>query len=266
MEAKNLKGAAPQGTIGVVDGEGNIADPATAVFPILKQTIDRNFHLIGTGFFITDSGIFATAKHVLLDVIDDQGVQTHPIVLVQFFEGSFVIRPILRCASHTVADISVGMAAPMNHNTLGTPLKNKLLKLTQTVPAPGERVSTYAYPRSVITRGDVQELHFWPDFFEGRVQEHHPNGRDSVMMPGPCAQTSMYIHGGASGGPVFDSAGEVFAVNSTGLENDDVSFVTPIHMIENLYLDDVFTPTNKSGRVSIAELIDVGFIAYRKTI
>lgn len=266
MEAKNLKGAAPQGTIGVVDGEGSIADPATAIFPILKQTIDGNLHLIGTGFFITDNGIFATAKHVLLDVIDDRGVQTHPIVLVQFVGDSFVIRPILRCASHAVADISVGMAAPMNHNKLGTPLKNKLLNLTQTVAACGERVSTYAYPRSVIKHGDAQELHFYADFFEGRVQQHYPNGRDSVLMPGPCAHTSMHIHGGASGGPVFDSSGEVFAINSTGFENEDVSFVTPVHTIETLYLDDVFTPTNTSGRVSAGELIDSGFIAYRKTI
>lgn len=86
------------------------------------------------------------------------------------------------------------------------------------------------------------------------------------MMPGPCAQTSMYIHGGASGGPVFDSSGEVFAINSTGFDNDSVSFVTPIPAIENLCLDDVFTPTNPSGRVSVKEIMDGGFIACQETL
>lgn len=118
IKTKNLKGVAPQGTIGFVDGEGRVAVPTTAIFPILKQTIDGNFHLIGTGFFVTDTGIFVTAKHVLMDVMDDSGVQTHPIFLVQFIEGSYVMRPILRCASHKLADVSIGIAAPMIHKNL----------------------------------------------------------------------------------------------------------------------------------------------------
>lgn len=254
----------PKGAIGAVDGNGNIVDLGTTIFPILKQDGEGSLCLIGTGFFITENGIFATAKHVLLDVIDANGVQTHPIVLIQFLGGSYVIRPILRCTSHDVADISVGIAAPMSHSTLGTPLKNKILTLTQNVPEVGQPVSTYAYPKSVIERGEVQKLHFYPDFFGGVMQEHYPNGRDSALMPGPCMQTSMYIHGGASGGPVFSANGRVCGVNSTGFENDDLSFVTPIHTIENLLLADVFIPTNNTGQVRVRELMDNSFIAYER--
>lgn len=265
MEPKNLKGTVPKGAMGAVDGHGNVVDPETTIFPILKQDGDDGaLHLIGTGFFIAENGIFATAKHVLLDVIDANGVQTHPIVLVQFLGGSYVIRPILRCTSHETADVSVGIAAPMNHNTLGTPLKNKILRLTQSVPAVGQPVSTYAYPKSVMKHGEIQELHFYPDFFAGVMQEYFPNGRDSVLMPGPCMQTSMYIHGGASGGPVFSPTGRVCGVNSTGFDDDDLSFVTPIHTIENLLLADVFIPTNKTGQVRVRELIDNSFISYER--
>lgn len=265
MEPKNLKGTVPKGTIDVIDDDDNVVKPETAIFPILKRTNDGNFYLIGTGFFITDTGLFVTAKHVLLDVIDANGAQTHPIVLVHFLGDGYKIRPILRCTSHDIADISVGIAAPMNHNTLGTPLKNKLLHLTQRVPAVGQRVCTYAYPKSTIKHGEIQELHFYPDFFDGYVREHFPGGRDSVLMPGPCAQTSMYIHGGASGGPVFDPSGKVCGINSTGFENDNLSFITPIHTIENLLLTDVVIPTNKTGQVRVRELIDNSFISYERT-
>lgn len=261
MEPKNLKGAVSKGKIGARDGDGNIVDPDVAIFPILKQTTE-GLCLIGTGFFIAENGIFATAKHVLLDVIDENGNQTHPIVLIQFLGGSCVIRPILRCTSHDIADISVGIAAQMNHDTSGLPLKNKILRLTPIIPTINEVVCTYAYPKSTIQHGEIQKLYFYPDFFDGSIEELYPNGRDRILLPGPCVQTNMYIHGGASGGPVFDPSGKVFDVNSTGFENDDLSFITPIHLIENLLLENIFIPGNNSGRVRVQELIEGAFISY----
>jgi hypothetical protein len=264
MKPKQLSGSAQMGTIGAMDGDGNIADLSHVVFPILRQTSDLNFHLVGTGFFVADNGIFVTAKHVLMDVFDQSGNQTHPIVLIQFLGGKYFIRNILRCTSHETADISVGIAAQMKHNTTGAPLTNKILRLTQRIPPIKEQVCTYAYPKTVIKHDVKQELHFYPDFFEGTIEEHYLQGRDSVLMPGPCMQTSMYIHGGASGGPVFDSAGKVCGINSTGFENSNLSFVTPISTIENLLLSEIFIPSNKSGQVRVSELIDGSFVSYEK--
>jgi hypothetical protein len=262
MEPKNLKGTVPKGKIDAVDGDGNVIDPSKAIFPILKENNHGNFYLVGTGFFITDSGIFVTAKHVLLDVIDKKGVQTHPIFLMQFLGDGYIKRPILRCTSHEVADITVGISAPMNHNLSGLPFKNKVLELTPSIPAVGQSVFTYAYPNNEIKHGETQEIYLYPDYFDGSIQEIYPNGRDLVMLPGACVQTSMYIHGGASGGPVFDSLGKVFGVNSTGYDNDDLSFITPIHTIENLLIDDISIPSNSTGKVLVKELIDNSFISY----
>jgi hypothetical protein len=262
MEPKNLKGSVPEEKIGALDGEGNRADLTKAIFPILKKDKYGDFYLIGTGFFFTDNGIFVTAKHVLLDVIDENGGQTHSIFLVQFLEEGYLYRPILRCTSHEVADITVGISAPMNHNRSSLPLKNKLLELTPNIPSIGQTIITYAYPATVIKHGETQEFHFYAKGYDGEIQENHPNGRDKTFLPGPCVRTSMYVHGGASGGPVFDSSGKVFAVNSTGFEDDNVSHITPIHTIENLWLEDVNIPSNSTGKVRVQEIIDNSFISY----
>lgn len=262
MKPKELKGAAPKGAYGARDGNGNDADPSHTIFPIIKHGADGLISLIGTGFFIAESGIFLTAKHVLMEVMNEKGVQTHAIALVQFIGGSYVIRPILRCTSHEIADISVGIATQMTSNKTGAPLKNKVLKLTPNLDALGARVCTYAYPKSTVKHADKQELHFYPDFYEGRLEEHYPKGRDRVMLPGPCSQTSMHVHGGASGGPVFTDSGLVCGVNSTGYEDDALSFITPVKTIESLLLSGVNTPNNSSGQIRVNELIKDKFISY----
>jgi len=262
MKPKNLKGAAPKDTYGAIDGNGNTVDPSHTIFPIIKHNNEGLIRLIGTGFFIAENGIFVTAKHVLLDVLDEKGIQTDAISLVQLLGGSYLIRPILRCTSHEIADISVGIAAPTTNDKTGEPLKNKLLKLTPKLGELGARVCTYAYPKSVIKHEEKQELHFYPEYYEGNTETYYPDGRDKVLLPGPCLQTSMHIHGGASGGPVFTEAGIVCGVNSTGYENDSLSFITPIETIENLMLSDVNTPNNSTGQIRINELIKDKFITY----
>ena len=263
MKPRELKGVAPKGAYYAKDGNNNDTDRAHTIFPIIKHDAYSSISLIGTGFFIAENGILLTAKHVLMDVIDKNGVQNHAISLIQFIDGSYVIRPILRCTSHEVADISVGIAAQMTNDKTKEPLKNKLLKLTPNFEELGSRVCTYAYPKSVVERSDgKQELHFYPDFYEGHSEEHFPNGRDQVLLPGPCTQTSMYIHGGASGGPVFTEKGLVCGVNSTGYDDDALSFITPVKTIENLLLTGIKTPNNSTGQIRVKELINDKFISY----
>jgi hypothetical protein len=45
----------------------------------------------------------------------------------------------------------------------------------------------------------------------------------------PYYQTSMHLHGGASGGPVFNGGGRVFGIASSSYEGAvDLAFVTPV--------------------------------------
>jgi hypothetical protein len=257
-----LLGEAPKGAYQFHTDDGALGDPSEAVFPILSQDAKGIFSLIGTGFFIAENGIFVTAAHVISAVLDEHDNPTGPLGLFQFSPGGkYYPRPIHCATRHPVADVAVGVAWPMHHNQTGHPLPNKLLSLSTSAPGLGTVVSTYAYPKTTIQRGSPQVIHFEPAFFDGQVVEHFPNGRDRAVLPGACFQTSMVIHGGASGGPVLGPNGAVFGVNSTGFENEAVSFVSCISQILELGIPDVVVPGSHRPRlVTVRELCEMKFV------
>jgi hypothetical protein len=261
-----VPGEASPDAYGIRTGDGKSANPTHAIFPIVRYDAENRMHLIGTGFFISINGLFVTARHVLMDVFDANGQQQYPIGIIQFLSNdTWIQRPILRCASHRIADVAVGVAAPMHRNQDGQPLTNPILTLTPISPGLNVRVMTYAYPKhsNVILPSGGQAVHFAPTYYDGYVKEYFREGRDKVLLPGPCYQTSMIIHGGASGGPVFSPSGWVFGVNSTGFDGTDVSFVSRINEIFTLVIDDVVVDGGASRSVPVMELARAGHIVVR---
>jgi len=220
-------------------------------------------HLLGTGFFITTTGLFVTARHVLLDTFDSHGVERYPIGIVQILpEGLYIQRPILRCTSHRKADVAVGVAAPMKRKQDGKPLINPVLTLTFVPPDLDARVVTFAYPKHANEILDnAQIISLMPTWYDGDVKEYYPTGRDRVLLPAPCYRTSIIIHGGASGGPVFSRSGCVFGVNSTGIDGTDISFVSRINEIFSLTIEGVSMGSEPPRSVPISEIIRAGHIS-----
>jgi len=262
---RQLPGQAPPGRYTAKTGDGKDAELGHAIFPIVTQQDDGTFIAIGTGFFVAKNGVFVTAAHVVTSILDEHGDVTGPFGLFQFLPGGqCCVRRIHRGTRHLVADVAVGVAMPMHHKTTGAPMPNKILTLAAAPPAIGSAVSTYAYPKTTVERGKPQVIRFEPGFFDGSLLEHLPFGRDKVILPGPCYRTSIVIHGGASGGPVIGPSGRVFAINSTGFEANDLSYVSCISEVLDLAIPDVILPGNLTPRITtLRELAELGFARSR---
>lgn len=247
---------------------GEAPQGSNPIFPIVKHS-GAEFELVGTGFFICNFGIFVTARHVLFDVLDEDGNQVHPIGAIHSInENEYLLRPVLRCNSNTVSDITVGVLAPALHNVTGEPLTNSITSLTIEVPTIGSNIVTYAYPESDLTKKSEgkQIANLQPKFYDGKLEDCHPEGRDSVMLPFPCYRGSMPILSGASGGPVFNNVGHVFGVNCSGVDGTDIGYFSRINEIFQLWVDDVMLDGVKRDRVSVKELIDLKQIVFNPPI
>lgn len=260
-EGESLKGEASIGREGFIDLDGTDARGHHAIFPILKQTDDGRFNLIGTGFFISSFGLFVSAKHVLRDCFDGKDAQKFPVCLLQFLpEDRYLLRHIPWCSSHNTADVAVGLAEnlPGSEPSPG-------LTLTTSGPSNGDDVRTFAYPETKIEQmSESQVMNFKPKFYDGRIIQYLPNGRDKIMLPGPCYQTSIVIKGGASGGPVVGKSGRVFALNSTGYDGThEISFVSRIDEIIYLGLPHLRLPDGQElCSVTIFDLANAGWIDF----
>jgi hypothetical protein len=133
-------------------------------------------------------------------------------------------------------------------------------------PDLNSRVVTFAYPKhSNRIINNVQLIDVRPTFYDGDITEYFPAGRDRVLLPAPCYRTSIIIHGGASGGPVFSRSGGVFGLNSTGIDGTDISFVSRINEILELVVDDVQMGTEPPRSVPVAEIARAGHIIVKSS-
>lgn len=179
----------------------------------------------GTGFFVADCGLFLTAAHVF-----DGGPEPEAFFVPHFLEdGTLLQRPVARVYPHSRADIAVGLVKPMHHVETRERLWNPVVALTADVPSVGEVIFCFAYPLTTVVSND-QGLTaallnpFWTD---GVLEAHFPNGRDRVVHPAHCVQTSLTAYGGSSGAPVMDSSGRAFAVVVSSLE-ETPTYAVPV--------------------------------------
>lgn len=222
-------------------------DPKYSIAAIIHVS-DESSHpkFIGTGFFISESGIFVTAKHILPDSYQQR---EHPIFgydkydskieidkdliyIVQFLGNNKVLqRRVLSMSLNANTDVAVGVAGE-HKNPDGNTILTPPLILSGRHAKVGDTLHTYAFPN---TKNIGKIIHLNPQRYDGKVVKEYQEGRDRTMLPNPCYETQMQIPAGASGGPAFNLPGSVVGINCTSLYNNEkVSFVSKLDGIENM--------------------------------
>ena len=70
------------------------------------------------------------------------------------------------------------------------------------------------------------------------------------------------LHGVSSGGPVFGENKKVIGINSTGFENDDLSYISRIEDILDLQIRDVVMLNDtKTSTICLRDLIKINHVA-----
>lgn len=253
------------------DGEeGPLPNPVGHTFPLISHREDHSWHVIGTGFYITDNGIFVTARHVI-DEVCVNGRQIAPLFIVHprsetslFGPTGWLLRPIMQCWTDGVADIVLGAAATATNNLTGETLVHWTWRISWVVPQIGTSVGTYAFPGQDRIGEDGKVFVFRADYYAGQLQEA-ADFRDKVMLPFPYLQVNFRMHGGTSGGPIIAN-GRVIGVNCseyapTGQEAA-LAFGTQIRCLRDAFLDDVIPLGQETTRrMSFNELVRTGSIA-----
>lgn len=180
--------------------EGPLPNPVGHTFPLVTHDADGRWRLVGTGFYVNDSGFFVTARHVIEEVCRE-GRQIAPLLIMHLHSPSGLFgasechfRPIGQCWTSDVADVAFGAAATATNKITGDVMKNWTWTLSCEVPARQSPVHTYAFPNHIVV-DNGRRIRFAPHAYSGAVLSSG-EFRDRVMVPFPYIEVDFRIHGG----------------------------------------------------------------------
>ena len=192
---------------GARQGDGTEIPPGAGVVPVLKEVGERQLAVVGTGFFVTRYGLFASAKHVLEDLADWDRGRLHVGYVLQDDKENLFIRRIVGVSISNTADVGIAQAdngVGRQDRPPGPPNLRGPLSFTR--PQPGDPLVSYAYAENAVldfrdeTSPPVLRGDYVRGEFRAQLDEHsHP------YIPYPHYETTMEIRSGASGCPIFSS-------------------------------------------------------------
>lgn len=241
------------------DGNGNPADGLEAIFPIFEYNEGNFWKPVGTGFFIAEHGLFATAKHVLVDAASGAARQDLLAAHIIRRQQKFSIRRVINITLHPKADVAIGFLADEDKKDCASAAANTIFRLSADDPILGDKIAAMAFPNATVQgSADAFMMEFKTLGVSGKIVEVYPHGRDQTLLPSKCFQSDMNIAGGASGGPVAFGAGHVFGINSTGYDgHPDINFISSVTDLLDLKTNPISLPDGTTlSRVAVGELIN----------
>lgn len=251
----------------VAPGTDNEVPGVKMVVPVCSMDERGRLHIEGSGFFI-GNGLVATAKHVVIprgDTIPFTPSQLFVVHMVDPDVPSGFVRPVQARFVHPSADVALLHLAGLRNEKTGELVRNMNLILTTRDPVAGERVATFAYPGSIEVEKEVvgtidHQLHFAVGWYEGEHRQYHPNGFGLSPSHG-CFESSVDLHGLASGGPALDSRGRVYGVNSSSMRGA-YSLICPTrHMLDIVVTNMPLNGCVVKPSMTLQEIADLGCLA-----
>lgn len=199
------------------------------IVPIFKQDLTNGdlVSFMGTGFLITrDMGIIISAKHVLDLALDEKGKQKYGLIIFQIKNKILNWRPIIKIGSAENSDVGIGLCANLVHKETGEAFQNSVPVLSSNPPRIGESLFTLAYPgTSMKYVNNKTHIGIPLEPYTGYLKRYHRTNTDDdyvkKMMSLPCYETTIQLHSGSSGGPVFDRKGRIIGINHRGFSYDE---------------------------------------------
>ena len=261
-----LSGTAPPDTWRITTADLDEADGRLAIFAIVKRVPPpQSVQLLGTGFYLQTKGGFATAAHVAEEGQQLLAGSPGSVGIAHTLPtGRTTFLPIWKFFTHPRADVAFGVPrCEFVDDDTGQVVRAKVLSLTATAPDLGAEISTWAYPRHALVDDGAlgRVLHLQPTFYNGRLQEIFAERGPSVKLQPPYYRTSIHLHGGSSGGPVF-FGGHVFGIASSSYDGaEDVAFVTPASALLEIRVPKMIADKNGAETETLGELAARGLIA-----
>lgn len=244
----------------------------------------NEWHPSGTAIVIAPF-LAITAKHVIEDYLQKYGdlvpdrnyngekfeiSATYSLVAHQFQEEGKVgvLWSITRLWVSGLTDVAFLELTPASESALKYKWQSARLNLIP--PSVGERIAAFGYHSSEIDIDeDETEIKVnWknsPTTSIGEVLEVHNEKRDSSFLRFPCYRTNARFDGGMSGGPVFNSNGELCGLICTGSnlmagEDGHISYVASLWPSMATEIDMVRPGFATGGFYPVLELAKHGHI------
>ena len=233
---------------------------------------------IGSGVFVS-TGLIMTARHVVegfWDYYGDPKVKAKlrsegtkkddfSVYAVQFPGNGTA--PALwatkNVASCPYSDLAVISVVPVNDLAKSYPFP-LMPHMDILPPAVGEEVAAFGYADTSVLSEDGDTVKFQPKPLStiGKVTEVWPESRDSSFLPFPCfsVEETAFV-GGMSGGPIFNKAGHLCGLISTGFDGAPVVFGSVLWTMLGVPIKHAPPPnTTVHGKYPMADLSKLGLM------
>jgi hypothetical protein len=185
----------------------------------------------GSAFFVTTSGVFLTARHLLADRDGVSNVPDLSIVYVDWPRNTYFCARVIRLIGHPDLDVAMGVAhlpPDATRRPCPMPLATHALDLEARIAVYGFGDTRHEYDPSIEPQG--LKVHLDDAAAEGNVIDVLPPGT-TRMHPGRVYVHSARTLGGTSGGPLVGLDGVIYGVNNAGLTGNEAGFATDVTQV-----------------------------------